>query len=255
MTTFSGLVSRVSAELIDVPDRTEAQLETFVRQAIRKLQFRHDFNVCKTSTAVLTTSPSTNTLAQVPSDFLRFRKEPPHIIDNHGNVIELGVAPSLQAAEREFGSIAGGEFNVNELHRRPLVIAFSEPSNVANARNFLVYPMSDQLSLYTTAPAGEYRIRIPYIKLLPDLTGTQENWFSSNAEEYIVYGACSIGFYFNHDEQRGQLWLQRAGAEVQDVLARDKNESFSGNTTLNVSFDALGPKVPFGDVGVFRGYR
>lgn len=245
----------MSAELIDVPDRTQQQLETFVKQAIRKLQFRHDFNVCKTSTAVTTTSPSVNVLMAVPSDFLRFRKEPPHAIDNHGNVIELGVAPSLQAAEREFATIAGGEFVVSEINGPPRVIALSEPTDVSNTRNFLVYPMSDQLSLYTTAPAGEYRIRIPYIKLLPDLSGSQSNWFSVNAEEYIIYGACSIGFYFNHDEQRGDTWFKRAAQEVQDVLARDKNESISGNTTLNVSFDALGPKVPFGDMGVMRGFR
>ena len=192
-------------------------------------------------------------LSAVPSDFLRFRKELPHVIDNHGNCIELGVSLTKQQAEREFGSIAGGEFVVAELNGPPRVIALGEPSDVSNTRDFLVYPMSDQLSLYTTAPAGEYRIRIPYIKLLPDLSGSSSNWFTVNAEEYIVYGACSIGFYFNHDEMRGDIWLKRAASEVQDVLARDKNESISGNTTLNVSFDALGPKVPFGDAGYYRG--
>ena len=254
MTTFSALVTRVSAELIDVPDRTEDQLETFVRQAIRKLQYRHDFNVCKTSTAVLQTSAGSHTLAAVPSDFLRFRKEPPHVIDNHGNLIDLGVSPSKQVAEREFGSTAGGEFSAAEIDGPPTCIAIDEPTDVLGTRNFLIYPLSDGRSLYTGAVAGEYRIRIPYIRQLPDLSDNQENWFSRNAEEYIVYAAVSIGFYFNHDEQRGQIWLQRAAAEVQDIIARDKNESIAGNTTLNVSFDALGPRTPTGDNAVYRGY-
>lgn len=194
-------------------------------------------------------------LSAVPSDFLRFRKELPHVIDNQGNVIELGVINTKQQAEREFGSTAGGEFSVNTLDGPPRVLALSEPSDVLGTRQFLIYPIPDELSLYTTAPAGAYRIRIPYIRLLPDLSGTDQNWFTVNAEEFIIYGACSIGFYFNHDEVRGQTWLQRAGAEVQDVLARDKNESVSGNTTLHVSFDALGPKTPFGDAGTYRGFR
>lgn len=170
-------------------------------------------------------------------------------------MIELGVAPSWEAAERETASTAAGEFTVAEINGRPSFIALGPPQDVSNTRDFLVYPMSDQLSLYTSSPAGEYRIRIPYIRLLPALSGTQSNWFTVNAEEFIAYGAVGIGFYFNHDEQRGKIWTDRAAQEVQDVLARDKNESISGNTTLHVSFDALGPKVPFGDSGIPRGIR
>ena len=177
------------------------------------------------------------------------------MIDNHGGLIELGVAPSKQAAEREFRTHDVGEATVTELQSRPITIALSEPSDVQGTRTFLVYPLPDELSLYTTAPAGAYRIRIPYIKLLPALVAgnNETNWFTNNAEEFITYGACSIGFYFNHDETRGDIWFKRAAQEVKDVLARDKNESVSGNTTLNVSFDALGPKVPYADGGSFRG--
>lgn len=160
-----------------------------------------------------------------------------------------------QEVERVFGTTAGGEFSTSEIDGPPTVIALSEPTDVINTRSFLVYPMSDGNSLYTTAPAGEYRIRIPYIRLLPDLSGSQENWFTKNAEEFIIYAAVSIGFYFNHDEQRGQIWVQRAAQEVQDILARDKNESFSGNTTLNISFDALDARTPLGDAAIPRGLR
>lgn len=255
MATFQELVSRVSDELIDVPDRTQNHLETFVRQAIRKFQFRHDFNICKTSTAVLTTTAGTNVLSSVPSDFLRFRKELPHIIDNQGNVIELGVSITKQQAEREFGTVDGGEFSTDTLEGCPKVLTMSEALDVAGTRNFLVYPLPDALSLYTTAPAGAYRIRVPYIKLLPALSGSNSNWFTTNAEEYIAYAATSVGFFFNHDEARGEKWLQRAAQEVQDVLARDKNEAVSGNTTLHVSFDALDSKIPQGDAGSYRGFR
>lgn len=227
-------------------------MASWVNQSIRKLQFRHDFSVCKVSTAVLTTIVATRALASVPADFLRFRKEPPHVIDNHGNVYELGVGPGIAQVERELGSVAGGEFNAAEINGPPMVIVLGEPSDVSNTRQFLVYPLPDGLSLYMTAPAGEYRIRIPYIRLLPDLTGSNTNWFSVNAEEFIIYAACSRGFYFNHDEQYGEIWLKRAGQEVGDVIARDKNESMSGHTTLNVSFDALGPKTPVGDGGHLR---
>lgn len=170
-------------------------------------------------------------------------------------MVDLGVLATKQQGEREFGTVAGGEYTAETLDGPPRFIALGEPSDVSNTRQFLVYPLPDDLSLYTTAPAGAYRIRIPYIKLLPDLTGSQSNWFTANAEEFIIYAACSIGFYFNHDEARGDIWLKRAAQEVQDVIARDKNESISGNTTLHISFDALGPRIPMGDAGTYRGYR
>lgn len=192
-------------------------------------------------------------LSAVPSDFLRLRKEPPHLIDSFGRLSELGFIPQKEQAERRFASTAGGEFTTSQINGTPQVLSIDTPSDVNNTRDFLVYPMSDQLSLYTTAPAGEYRVRIPYIRQLPDLSGVQTNWFTSNAEECIIYAAVSIGFYFNHDEQRGDIWFKRAAGEVQDVLARDKNESIGGNSTLDISFDVLGPKTPVGDEGIYRG--
>jgi len=254
MATFQDLVSRVSAELIDVPTRTAAVIPTFVSQAIRKLQYRHDFNVCKTSTAVLTTVTGQRVLGNVPSDFLRFRKELPHVIDNHGNVIDLGISPGTAQVERMLGSIAGGEFQTEQLNGPPTILALSEPSDVNNTRQFLIYPLPDGRSLYQTAPANEYRIRIPYIRQLPEIVGSQSNWFTANAEEFITYAAVSIGYFFNQDIKNGQIWQQRAGAEVADILARDKNESISGNTTLNISFDVLGPRSPTGDAAIHRGY-
>lgn len=164
------------------------------------------------------------------------------------------MAVGIQQVERELGSIAGGEFQAQQLDGPPMVIAITEPTDVLNTRQLNIYPLPDGRSLYTTAPAGEYRIRIPYIRQLPDLSGSQTNWFTLNAEEYIIYAAVSIGYFFNQDVPNGTTWQQRAQGEVRDVLARDKNESVSGNTTLNISFDARGPRVAGGDAGVYRGF-
>lgn len=193
-------------------------------------------------------------LAAVPSDFMRFQREPPHVITRDGRTYELGVSSTWINAERETGTLDGGEATADLLTGPPRLISIGAPSDVLNTRNFEIFPLSDGNSLYTTAPAGEYRIRVPYVKKLPDLTGSQTNWFSVNAEEFIIYAACSVGFFFNHDEIRGDLWQKRAAAEVLDVIARDKNESIGGNTTLHISMDALGPKVPHGDYGTYRGY-
>lgn len=200
----------------------------------------------------MTTEVGQRTLGAVPSDFLRFRKEPPHVIDNHGRIFDLGAISTKMQPERDFGSVDGGSFVATELNGPPTTLALGEPTDVSNARSFLIYPLPDGRSLYTTSPAGEYRIRVPYIRLLPNLSGTNSNWFTANAEEFIIYAAVSRGYYFNQDEDRGQIWLQRAAQEVQDVLARDKNESVSGVTTLNVSFDARGPRSPVGDGGMLR---
>lgn len=255
MATFNELTTQVKSELIDVPQRTDALVATWVNQAVRKLQFRHDFSVCKTTTAVLKTTAGSYTLGALPSDFLRFRKEPPFVITHDGRVYNLGVGNATPNAMREFGTTLGGEADANILTGPPQVVSVSDASDTANTRTLQIFPLSDSNSLYTGAPAGQYRIVVPYIKLLPSLASDGDsNWITNIAEEFIIFQAVARGYFFNQDEQRGQLWQQRAQGEVQDVIARDKNESIGGHTTLDISVDALAPKVPFGDGGYYRGY-
>lgn len=230
-------------------------MATWVNQAVRKLQFRHDFSVCKTTTAVLTTQASSYDLGAVPADFLRFRKEPPFVITHDGRVYNLGVGNAVPNAMREFGTTLGGEATESTLTGPPQVVSVSDPSDEQNTREFQIFPLSDGNSLYTSAPAGEYRIVVPYIKQLAEMSSSgTTNWFTLNAEEFIIFASVSRGYFFNQDVANGQLWAQRAQGEVQDVIARDKNESIGGHTTLDIHLDVLAPKVPFGDGGYYRGY-
>jgi hypothetical protein len=119
---------------------------------------------------------------------------------------------------------------------------------------FEVYPLPDGLSLYANSSAGEYRIRVPYWKFLPALTGSGTNWFTANAEEWIVFEATSDGFFMDHDEQRGTLWAQRASAKWADVLLADKRLRLSPVTHLVPNPNAGGSRMIYGR-GTFGGRR
>jgi hypothetical protein len=216
-----------------------------VREAIRKLQLRHNFRVMEKETAVLTTTAQTRVLTTLPTDWKEWRGLP-YMIDQNGVIRELAVAPNRAAVLREFRDSRGGEADADDIDGRPRVLLISEPTNEAGAANIEVYPYSDSLSLYTTAPAGEYRIVIPYWRYLTALSlDADTNWFTVNADEWIVRMGTSEGFFMDHDEERGTIWAQRAAEKWSDVLGRDKTQRLSFVRELVPSPDAGGPRVRF----------
>lgn len=249
MATFAELQTRVQEIIIDLPTPVLNRVPTLVNEAVRKLQTLHDFKVCEALSSVFTTTLDTRVLGAVPADFVKFRGRP-HMITNQGRVIEIGVASDRPAVEREFGSTAGGEFVAGTLRGRPRVLLQSENTDEAGASNFEVYPLPDGLSLYTTAPAGEYRIRVPYWKFLTVLSGSgDQNWFTNNAEEWIVHKAASRGFVLDWDEAKAAVQQGLAQNEWVEIKRRDKLMRVGALRELRVSPDARGPRVDGGDTG------
>ncbi len=253
MATFGEIQSAVAGIIIDTPTATVNQIPNFIRRAMRKLHWKHDFRIMEKETSVLVTTEATRVLAATPSDFMKFRGQP-YEIDAGGGVRELIVAPNRVAVLRELGDTRGGESSLSTMSGPPQVILRSEPTDELGASNLEVYPLPDGLSLYANTSAGEYRIVVPYYRYLTELSVSGDtNWFTTNADEWLTYQAAAEGFFHDHDEERGALWVQKATAVFQDVLQADKLERISVVRELVPSPYAGGSRLRGTDPG--RGRR
>lgn len=250
MATFAELQTRVGQIIIDLPSTVTAQLPTLVNEAIRELQDLHNFKVMEKVSAVYTTTVETSTLATKPTDFKEFR----------GRAIEIGALGNISyiqpisgrtEAWGYFGTTAGGEATASTLAGRPRVIWLSEPTDEMGTQTFEIAPIPDANSLYAN---GNYRIMVPYWRYLTALSSSgDQNWFTNNAVEWIVFKAASMGFFDNHDDVNGTLWANLAAGKYQQVLKADKRFRMSTTDTLIPQPDALrGPlSRPYG----WRGWR
>lgn len=244
MATFGELQTRVQEIIIDLPTAVTAQVPTLIRGSLRRLQLLHDFKVCEALSSVYTTTLETRVLAATPSDFNKFRGLP-QLIDANGKVRELGIFPDRGAAEREFGSLAGGEATASDLTGPPRFLLRSEPTNELGATNLEVYPLPTNTSLYAN---GNWRIRVPYWKFLTELSGNSDtNWFTVNAADYLAWDAAADGFFLDWDEQHALIWKQNAQSRFKEIVDMDKKMRVAGMNVIAPSSDALAPRGIPGD--------
>lgn len=245
MATYSELQTEVATNLIDVPTAVQALIGTYLNRALKTLQVRHNFEVMKATTGVLITAADTRVLSAVPADFKEFRLDPvngvgPYLIHASGDTQELQIGYGRASVEADIPTDAGGENEDDTVVGPPQLILRSEPTSEAGASNFEVWPLSDGLSLYANSDAGEYRIVIPYWKFLTALSASGDtNWFTTNAEEWLLCQATAYGFFTNEDEERATIWTQRAAEKLQEVIGRDKRLQVSRVQTLIPHPDAM----------------
>lgn len=157
------------------------------------------------------------------------------MIERSGQTSPLAILESRDDANRLYGTTAGGEYEDAEVEGKPQALLIDEPDTTGGA-NFEVYPLSDGLSTYSQSSVGQYRIQVPYWKYLAALSaGSDTNWFTENADEFLIYQATSEAFFLNQDGNNGVAWAQRAAAKYQEVVLRDKKQRWSSIQTLHFS--------------------
>lgn len=234
MATFAEIKTRVERRVIDLPTSVQNEVGTLVNEALRTIQTRHNFKVMEAESGPTVTTEDSHTLLAVPSDFKEYRKKP-YVLRDDGDSYPIQVLHSRGTVIRLFGDEA------NRDEGEPLVLLDAEPSDEAGTRNWEVWPYPDGNSDYSD---GEYRVVVPYWKYLAALSADSDtNWFTVNAEEWLVNRATSEAFFLDWDEQRGTVWAERANAEFQKVVMRDKHFRMSGVDTLTLHLDVHAPQV------------
>lgn len=221
MTTFKQLQDRVKRRIIDLPDETLLEIPTFINEAIRDAQEMHNFRIME-KTIELTTTQGTHTLGQV-SRFKEMRAKPwvrlstggQHVIDWAPSEEEMLV---LYPKNDVTTSIGAPKFVLQTVLDADQTVTLE------------VWPFPDGLSGH---PGDEYPVNVPYWEYLPPLVSDNDtNWFTNNAEQYVVWAASAKAFEFNEDEMRADRNLLKAQAELLKLKRIDKRSRIERSMVL-----------------------
>lgn len=219
MGTYLAIQNRVEGRVIDLPSFVSSEVPTLINSAIRHLQNAHNFKVMEALLERTTTADSSS-LGSVPSNFKEFRGRP-YYLTEAGDTEFMEIAASRQAVQGAVNTLDIGS---------PYFILEAEPTTELNARALEVYPIPDGNSDQSD---GEYRVKMPYWKYLADLSADGDtNWFTQNAEEYIVDKATALGFGLDWDYQSEAVWTQKSENWKKDVIKADKLARLGGVDTL-----------------------
>lgn len=262
MSSFSTLQSRVQTRIIDLRAAVTAEIPTLINEAIDALQSIHNWRCMMAETQFITNSTASNAhiLGQIPIGWKEPRGNPYYVLQI-GAVREIDWEPNRAFAYRQWDP-----FDPNS-KGPPRIMLLGEATNstvpdpknpdvLNTSLNLEVFPYPDGLSDWTTSPAGEYRVNVPYWGNVPDLVnGTDTNWFTENATSFIVDFATARGFMLDWDEQRASYWMQQAwgpkfdganiatcGGWARVAFNRDKSMAYAPGKTLVPRRDVYAPK-------------
>lgn len=214
---FGELKTEVLTHVIDTPTSITTLVPTFVKRAVRKIQQKHNFKVMEAK-ATFTTSPLQRILGTRPSDWKAPRGNP-YFVEFFGSLKDMQWVASDSDGIARWGNNSQYDYGFPQA-----IFEDDLPSE------FQVFPYPDALSDYAD---GNYRITVPYWKYLGQLISDGDtNWFTDNADEWIVYQAVADAFYTNQDIQHAQIWSNRAKTEYADILLLDKDRRLAETNTL-----------------------
>ncbi len=225
MATLDEIKTRVKDILIDVPTRTENALTRTIVKTITELQLDHNFRIMEAEEPY-TTTVADHALGGLPGDWKEARGRPWLRIGEAG---VLGTTPIWIVQSK--GDITAN-YSIDDPNDKGQPVDLLEASETT----IEVYPFPDNLSQWDD---GNYRVVVPYWKLLPDLSAPSDtNWFTVNAEDYIVFEAAGQLFTVNWDEQRGAIWQAKAAKKERTLVNADKRSRLTKAATLTMSLGA-----------------
>ncbi len=217
MGTFLSIQQRVTRRVIDLPSAVTAEVPTLVNEAIVDLQRDHNYKVMEADFSGTTTAGS-NILGAIPTGFKEYRGRP-YLTTFTGTEKKLNTIGKIQDLFPDIMLTTTGEPQVVLMYTANFVSA-----------NFLVYPIPDGNSDYVS---GEYSVVVPYWAYTPALVGNSDtNWFTENAERFIVEWATSQAFGLDWDTEHEAFALQKAETERAKVKLQDKRFRLAGVDTL-----------------------
>lgn len=232
MAQFSELKDRVQSYLIDVSSDATGQIPAFLRQAQSEIEDRHGFMAMKASIERATVASDGHSFIDLPTGWLRPRDDP-FSTDGLGAIRPMGWI--LERYER------------NRLYPSTLTVGAPRHLMIGdpNISKLEVYPIPDGLAPGTND--GEYIISCPYWSRLSTLSASSDsNWFSTNADHYLIWRAAAIGLAFNWGDDRAGVFAKMANDEMQKLIRTDKKSNVLRRLDLS-------PRRGPYDMGRYRG--
>lgn len=226
MSTFAEIQARVTGNIIDTPTFVTTEVPKLINSAMVFLQTDHNFKVMEALSSANATVEDNPVLMVLPTRFKEWRGKPYRVSDS-GVVHMMAIAPAREGMVKSF--------NV-EFTGPPQYLMLTEPADeAAETPTLSVFPIPDDV----------YNIYVPYWKYLAPLSANGDtNWFTTNAEEYLVEKATSLGFQRDHDYDAMAIWAQTAEMWKKQIVKKDKLLRLSGFDTLVPHWEGVNvPKV------------
>lgn len=189
-----------------------------MNEGMRHLQTTHNFKVMETGLYAQVTTVGARNQASLPANFKEWRGKP-FYRTNLGTQRELTWASDIVAPNMAYNDTDTGQ---------PETLVDGEEDDTG-AGQIMLWPRPDGLSDWSD---GEYRLYLPYIRYLAALSGDSDtNWFTVNAEEYLINFVVGQGFMLDWDEQRSSLWQAQMQQLRKEIIQRDKIYRLSGVNT------------------------
>lgn len=228
MPSLSNLEARVKRILVDVPTDTSLDLRTLMQESQAEIEEAHNWRHMHEELTA-TTSNLTRTLVAKPALWFRALGDP-YWYDGDGITTQLkwiGYPDALTRGYNSFWTTDGGT-----------------PKHLRETEsNIEVYPLPD-----TNSPTGavysdgDYRIVIPYLKREALLdTDASENWWTTNAVEYMVAATAAEAFIMNRDREEAFVWSAKAREEKRMLIRNDKKSRLPSSFILRVGRDSARP--------------
>ncbi len=231
MPTFLQIRDSVTRRLIDANVSITTEVSELVNNALKMIQDLHNFKIMEAKNGpIVTVQASRILLDPLPTDW-KDSRDFPWIREWDGGTTPIQWAPS----QAEMAKI----FPLND----STVTGQGKPQYVVwdgEDERLEIQPFPDTKSNW--AGGGDWRVVVPYWKYLPALVANEDtNWFTNNASEFLRDQAVAEGFYINWDEERAQLWEQRAAVQFQKTKKVDKRVRINYQaTTLTPRFATRG---------------
>lgn len=211
MADRDSIQARVEALIIDTPAATVAEIPGWIQagQKDAEDELVGGFLCMETDVSTKTTA-STQLLLTKNARWLRRMNARPYYVDGND-------------AHRYMAWI----HTIEELHKLYPTDPPTDgsPKHIREDKTSIyVYPGSD-----SNAPGGgqdaddEYYVHIWALYREETLSlGASTNWFTANAENYLVYYAGAEALAYNEAYEKSAIWMLRARAELKKLVRADK---------------------------------
>lgn len=231
---ITTLVARIKNTVVDVSSELDALIESYVQEAQRKAEDRHDFVVMRSEVDTFTQTGLNKLVAKVPVGFKEFRQNaPPYWVDKSGGTNKMRGFTTFGDAISDYSILNPLDVGV------PKWLLWDESTATpgANRGDFLVFPFPDENTTAGSLYGGtEYKVKIPYVGRLATLgTGGSlafENWFTFEMHEYLIAQACADAFLFNRDRNEAAIWQAKATDALRAAVTRDKRTQFTADSLI-----------------------
>lgn len=230
MTTLSQIQSRVEDVVLELGSDAAGRVSPEILEAMKEIEEAHGFLHMEQTQEIVTVEDARDHASYAKDAlFLRTRMDArPVLVDGTG-------------ATRKIDWLISKDDEVDLYSDDP--VDKGAPKHLyETATAWRIFPYPDALAPSGTLFSdGNWRVRIPcFYRIAQPGTPSGSNWWTDNAEQYLVHRAAARVLAFNRDWEEAALVQGEATVQQQRLIANDKRQRLAKQRLLRPNRGARG---------------